>query len=432
MVQGGALAGADVAWAFTTFHVAQLAPAHVALAHARRGAVRARPPGAHHLVNARRCTPPNARAALPRARAAMTGALWRSAARRGAVRGPPAARRVGRVGRGAEGRAQHALRPARARRLGALAVERPRPARYALVAPCFAAEPPREADVVTLPFLLLLLDVWPLGRVAGVRRRRTPSAPRPSRRRGSSLEKLPLLALSRRVVGGDARRAAAAAVDARGTPPRRAHRERARLVRALPREDRLAREPRRVLPVPGSPRSRPGRCAGAAAAPRRRHGARRPRAARRLPVAARSGWLWFLGTLVPVIGLVQVGAQAMADRYTYLPVDRPVPRGRLGRAPRSSRGRRAAAGGGGGRRRRRVLSVAHAGAQVGALARPRDALPARRRASRGRTRSPTARSRSACGGPGGSRRRSTRPASRRGWIRATRGTGTTWRSSRAS
>jgi tetratricopeptide (TPR) repeat protein len=31
------------------------------------------------------------------------------------------------------------------------------------------------------------------------------------------------------------------------------------------------------------------------------------------------GWLWFLGTLMPVIGLVQVGGQAMADRYTYLP-----------------------------------------------------------------------------------------------------------------
>jgi tetratricopeptide (TPR) repeat protein len=31
------------------------------------------------------------------------------------------------------------------------------------------------------------------------------------------------------------------------------------------------------------------------------------------------GWLWFLGTLVPVIGLVQVGGQAMADRYTYIP-----------------------------------------------------------------------------------------------------------------
>src|SRR6185437_1202093 len=31
------------------------------------------------------------------------------------------------------------------------------------------------------------------------------------------------------------------------------------------------------------------------------------------------GWLWFCGMLVPVIGLVQVGFQAMADRYTYLP-----------------------------------------------------------------------------------------------------------------
>ena len=31
------------------------------------------------------------------------------------------------------------------------------------------------------------------------------------------------------------------------------------------------------------------------------------------------GWFWYLGTLIPVIGLVQVGEQAMADRYTYLP-----------------------------------------------------------------------------------------------------------------
>ena len=32
------------------------------------------------------------------------------------------------------------------------------------------------------------------------------------------------------------------------------------------------------------------------------------------------GWLWFLGTLVPVIGLVQVGNAAMSDRYTYFPI----------------------------------------------------------------------------------------------------------------
>jgi tetratricopeptide (TPR) repeat protein len=32
------------------------------------------------------------------------------------------------------------------------------------------------------------------------------------------------------------------------------------------------------------------------------------------------GWFWFLGTLVPMIGLVQVGVQAMADRYAYIPL----------------------------------------------------------------------------------------------------------------
>lgn len=33
-----------------------------------------------------------------------------------------------------------------------------------------------------------------------------------------------------------------------------------------------------------------------------------------------SGWLWYLGTLVPVIGVVQIGVQRMADRYTYFPM----------------------------------------------------------------------------------------------------------------
>ncbi len=37
---------------------------------------------------------------------------------------------------------------------------------------------------------------------------------------------------------------------------------------------------------------------------------------RYLPV----GWFWFLGTLIPVIGLVQVGEAAMADRYAYIPL----------------------------------------------------------------------------------------------------------------
>ena len=33
-----------------------------------------------------------------------------------------------------------------------------------------------------------------------------------------------------------------------------------------------------------------------------------------------TGWLWYLGTLIPVIGIVQVGIQAMAERYTYMPL----------------------------------------------------------------------------------------------------------------
>ena len=43
------------------------------------------------------------------------------------------------------------------------------------------------------------------------------------------------------------------------------------------------------------------------------------RAWRRYPYLA-VGWFWFIVTLVPVIGLIQVGAQSMADRYTYIPL----------------------------------------------------------------------------------------------------------------
>jgi tetratricopeptide (TPR) repeat protein len=40
---------------------------------------------------------------------------------------------------------------------------------------------------------------------------------------------------------------------------------------------------------------------------------------RKLPFAV-TGWFWFIGTLVPVIGLVQVGEHSLADRYTYVPL----------------------------------------------------------------------------------------------------------------
>jgi Flp pilus assembly protein TadD len=43
------------------------------------------------------------------------------------------------------------------------------------------------------------------------------------------------------------------------------------------------------------------------------------RGAKKRPYVA-VGWLWYVGTLVPVIGVVQVGDQALADRYTYIPL----------------------------------------------------------------------------------------------------------------
>ena len=53
-------------------------------------------------------------------------------------------------------------------------------------------------------------------------------------------------------------------------------------------------------------------------------------AVRRAPYVT-VGWLWYVGTLVPVIGIVQVGGHAMADRFTYVPLDRPVHPDRVGR-----------------------------------------------------------------------------------------------------
>jgi tetratricopeptide (TPR) repeat protein len=44
------------------------------------------------------------------------------------------------------------------------------------------------------------------------------------------------------------------------------------------------------------------------------------RASRRGRPAALTGWLWFLGTLVPVSGIVQIGWQGLADRYAYVPL----------------------------------------------------------------------------------------------------------------
>lgn len=174
---------------------------------------------------------------------------------------------------------------------------------------------------VTLPFLLLLLDWWPLGRWTPRRDRATGSRPAnlgalpPA---ALFLEKAPLFLLAAASSAATlfAQSSGGAAVPD-GTIPLAARAANAvvsygaYLVATL-YPFRLAvfyPHPTGLPPWPSWTASFLALCAATAAFWRLRH--RRPW----LPV----GWLWFLGGLLPMIGLVQVGWQSRADRYTYLP-----------------------------------------------------------------------------------------------------------------
>jgi tetratricopeptide (TPR) repeat protein len=187
--------------------------------------------------------------------------------------------------------------------------EKPSSRRFALVAVFLALGLLSKPMLVTLPFVLLLLDFWPLGRF----QRETAA--------GLILEKTPLLALVAvaSAVTFLAQRAegAVAGLDTYSLGVRVAN-----ALVAYTAYIGKAFWPARLSPYyphPGG--SLPLWQAGAAFAVLAVATvlaivlARRDRALRFLPV----GFLWYLGTLVPVIGLVQVGQQAMADRYTYLP-----------------------------------------------------------------------------------------------------------------
>ena len=165
--------------------------------------------------------------------------------------------------------------------------------------------------LVTLPFSLLLLDFWPLGG----RPLRASDGGRPGTRRGEA----PVL----RDVGGLDRRHAGGPADGRGGPDAaglsapRASGERGGGLHQLSGQDPLATGLAVFYPHSAGSRVswKPwGAALLLAAITVLAFRFRRP--APFLLV----GWLWFLGTLVPVIGLVQVGGQAMADRYTYVPL----------------------------------------------------------------------------------------------------------------
>jgi len=168
-----------------------------------------------------------------------------------------------------------------------------------------------KAMAVTLPCVLALLDVWPLSRWTGRRSS--------SKLAASLLEKLPLFAMAAgaSVLAVKAQAAAGSIVGVAAIPWS------ARLANAL--VSYLAYVEKTVWPshlavfyphpVGSLPAARVALALVTVAAASALAFAWRRRAPW-LPI----GWLWYLGTLVPVIGLVQVGTQAMADRYAYIPL----------------------------------------------------------------------------------------------------------------
>lgn len=193
-------------------------------------------------------------------------------------------------------------------------VRQPKLWRYGCVVVLFAIGLAAKPMIVTLPFVLLLLDYWPLQRVLGWSR--------PSERFGLpqkswrwlALEKVPLLILSAAssVVTLIAQRGAIAssrvlpfqlrfwnAICAYGLY----------LAKAVWPASLAVYYPRAGL-NPWTIVFVSIVLIGLSAVAWRE----------RSRGYATTGWLWFLGTLVPMIGLVQVGDQAMADRYAYLPL----------------------------------------------------------------------------------------------------------------
>jgi tetratricopeptide (TPR) repeat protein len=179
--------------------------------------------------------------------------------------------------------------------------------------------------LVTLPFVLLLLDVWPLGRIAFPKT--TPGVVSLALRAETTpgvvfgrllVEKLPLfaLAVASSVATLIAQRQGGAVVALHMVPL--GVRVSNALVGYLTYLFRTIWPTRLAVFYPFD-RSMPAWQGLAAFLALAALTVLLLRAARRRPYLG-VGWLWFLGTLVPVIGLVQVGMQATADRYTYVPL----------------------------------------------------------------------------------------------------------------
>ena len=310
------LTGEGLRWAFTTFDAANWHPL-TWLSHMLDVQLFGLAPGGHHVTSA-----------LIHALSAalLFGVLWGM---------------TGAVGRSAAVAALFSLHPLRVESVAWIAerkdvlsglffmltllaylrwVRLPRPGRYLAAIAAFALGLLSKPMLVTLPFVLLLLDFWPLGRLRLPARGRDgapPSAGVPFSR--LILEKAPFLAL-----------AAASSVV---TVIAQQSGEAIRSVQRYPPAFRISNAVHSYVAYLGKtfwptdlsmfyPHSGPGLDLWQALAAGFLVAGISVVAvltARSLPCFL-TGWFWYLGTLVPVIGLVHVGAQAMADRYTYLPL----------------------------------------------------------------------------------------------------------------
>ena len=183
--------------------------------------------------------------------------------------------------------------------------------RYLLVALCFALGLMSKPMLVTLPFALLLLDYWPLQRIP-----RTASGSALRALRPLIVEKLPLLALSATscVVTVFAQGEAVVTIEQSPIP--------LRIGNAA--VSYVAYLGQMVFPIRLAPfyplfvNDLSIWKAGLALVLFAAISVGILLLRRRRPYLL-VGWLWYVGMLVPVIGLLQVGNQARADRYTYLP-----------------------------------------------------------------------------------------------------------------
>ena len=203
-------------------------------------------------------------------------------------------------------------------------VQRPRAGRYTAVAALFALGLMAKPQVITLPFVLLLWDYWPLERLAfrpslfALRQKAGAGILTNNEHRKANsktrllLEKLPLFFMA----GMSAVITMRAQVHSRNWFPRSDRVGNAVLAYGLYLKKAVWPTKLALLyPHPGASLSWAHVAFAALSLATitalvlvlgRRH--------RYLAV----GWFWFLGTLVPMLGVVQVGVQAMADRYAYL------------------------------------------------------------------------------------------------------------------